>query len=187
MDSIVSAIVSLLSERGGYALLASPLKIGDMTFRFDAALHGSESYGDIVLVSSVSGDVDAVFTRRIVAFTTLLDRRNAAKSVTLILVVRGSIPPTIEVLQETCRVILITPSTSLEAALRPLLRLVLPVADKEIDSTDRLLRQELEPLDEDPLVLALLAAAQKSQEDVQAVLAKEFESAVQFLLPSEEQ
>ena len=58
MDSIVAAVVSKLESRGSYALLASPVKIADMTFRFDAVLLGNEMNGDLVIVQSVAEDGD---------------------------------------------------------------------------------------------------------------------------------
>ncbi len=183
MDSIVAAIVETLESRGDYALLTSPMKIADMTFSFDAMLLGVEKNGDLVIVQSLTEDGGVMVRRRILALVTLLDRQNAMKPVTLVLVVRGTVPTRLDELEQVCRVILVTPSTSLDSALRPLLRLKLPLADKQRLSAETVLMGDLGSLANDPFVLQLISASQSGPEAVKDVLTKEFELAVNPLIP----
>ena len=177
--------MAVLQDRGKYIPLATPLKIGNMTFPFDAALIGPEGYGDIVIVLSLTDEPEVMIRRRLLAFVTLLDRQNAMKSVTLVLIVRGPIPGALEELEQSCRLILITPSTTLESGLRPLFRLILPNQSKEIESADTVLANELESLSNDAFVLMLLDAARKGPDEVRSVLEDAFDSAIATLLSQE--
>lgn len=178
MDRIVQDVLDLLEKAGLYSRLRTPLVLEGMSFAFDAALIGVDGYGGLVVIADVEiGHSENVLRRRLQSFVTLLDREERSIPLTVVMVIRGARPESLHKFAAFARVILVTPSVTVESALQPLLRLALPAERRDVVRTEDVLRGELGKLSEDRLVGDLLRASELSADAVTAVLREAFSRA----------
>src|SRR5262245_6364561 len=128
MDEIISKVTAVLVETGKYQELQSPLKVGDLDFRFESILAGPGERGGLVIVTAFTENVGPSLARRIRGLVTLLDRMGSRRTVSLVVISRGEPSFNVPDIERYCHVVVVRPDLSLERSLRTSLPLVLPTA-----------------------------------------------------------
>ena len=170
---LVKSIVSLLESDGRYVSQPSRLVIDDVAFPCDAALLGpKDEQGQVreqlVVVQATARDETRAVYDQMQALTMILARTGSQRPLTLVLVTPNPTDPALEDFANLCRVIVVPSDgrSDVSDSLRPLLPLNLPSTDQVAVSPEARLKHQLGKRAADPLVSALLHAAQTSDDAV---------------------
>ncbi len=171
--ALVKSIVSLLESRGHYVSQPPRLVIDDVDFPCDAALLGPQDQQGhvrehlVVVQDAVRGGLREVYDQ-VQALTMILARTGSQRPLTLVLVTPDSTKPALNDFVHLCRMIVVPVDgcDDLSVPLRPLLPLDLPLSDQVTTSPEARLKRQLGKRAADPLIAALLHAAQTSDNAV---------------------
>ncbi|MFM9962355.1 MAG: hypothetical protein ACKV2Q_14170 [Planctomycetaceae bacterium] len=174
---LVNSIVTLLESDGHYVSQPSRLVIDDVAFPCDAALlgpkdqHGHVREQLVVVQATATEETRAVYDQ-MQALTMILARTGSQRPLTLVLITPNPADPALDDFANLCRVIVVPSDgrSDMSASLRPLLPLDLPSTDQVASSPEARLKRHLGKRAADPMVAALLHAAQTSDAAVTKVM-----------------
>ena len=171
--TLVNSIVSLLESKGDYVRQPSHLMIDDVDFPCDAALLGPKDQAGhvrehLVLVHVTEPQAMREVYDQTQALTMILARTGSQRPLTLVLVTSNPTDPLLDDFANLCRVIVVPSegTNDVSVPLRPLLPLDLPTPDKMTSTPQARLKRQLGERAADPLIAALLHAAQTSDDTV---------------------
>lgn len=122
-------LIQQILLESGYTPHDEPLRVVDLSFRFDSVLTGPNEQNTLVLVvQQDQPDIDSVH-RRLIRLTRALDRVGSRRPITLVLIGLYSDPFKLERLNELARIITVTPDSKEDEVtklLGPLLPLEIP-------------------------------------------------------------
>jgi hypothetical protein len=171
--ALVKSIVSFLESHGQYVPQPPRLVIDDVDFPCAAALLGPKDQKGqvrehlVVVQEAVRGGIRAVYDQ-VQALTMILARTGSQRPLTLVLVTPDPGDPALNDFVHLCRVIMVRAdgTDDVSVPLRQLLPLDLPLPDQVTTSPEARLKRQLGKLAADPLIAALLHAAQTSDNAV---------------------
>lgn len=162
----VSDVVAVLVEQGGYVATEEPLHVADLSFEFDAVLRGPDGENGLVVILDGRAAALGPLRRRLAAFRTVLERTGVQRPITVALLATGGGSQDFEALRSVCRVVELTPEEDLSKQLRPLLPLKVPKPVEATEPAMEALRIELGRSVKNPLVLDILRASKKGENEV---------------------
>jgi hypothetical protein len=175
MDSDVA--VKALVDRG-YRLVTTPIRVGDVSVDFDAALVGPEDERHLILMQVAPTGASPI-VRRIRALLATLEHAQSTRPVSLVLIADKE-PPYVGQLQRHCPVYWYRPGDDAAVALKALFPLTLPTARTQSRSAEIVLKRRLRALSENALTKALLTAAADSPGRVHETLRKALDKAAEI-------
>ncbi|MBI5759108.1 MAG: hypothetical protein HZA46_11380 [Planctomycetales bacterium] len=171
--ALVKRIVSWLESAGHYVSQQSRLVIDDVDFPCDAALLGpKDQQGPVrehlVIVQAPEREGMRAVYDQVQALTMILARTGSQRPLTLVLVTSDPVDPALSEFDHLCRMIVVPADGGgdVSVPLRPLLPLDLPQSDQVTTSPETRLKRQLGKRAADPLIAALLHAAQTSDNAV---------------------
>jgi hypothetical protein len=169
----VERIVELLAD-AGYRRLAIPLEIAGLRFEVPAALVGTGTTPDLVIVIDTAFDTDERAKNKLESIARALDVVRSKRPLTAILAGPRPRTPILDAMSKVCRVLPIgsmaqgDEETTLRNWLAVLMPLKLPqTSDATADPMNELMQQIGQV---DDIVAELLSAAPRGSEQVEATL-----------------
>lgn len=185
-------VFNILVEEGGYRVLPKPFKVGSQSFDFTHALVAGGRANDLVIVIDLKGDTaDDMVVRKVLALTRALDVLSSKRPVTAVLTSGQPRSETVQTISRVCRVLPIGApfGSSAQDTVRDWLAVLLPLiqppaVDTMLDwETD--LRSAMPSAAKGALIDALIAAASRGKDAVEAVMAEDITCSVSVVLDDE--
>ncbi len=173
----VQRVISTLIE-AGYRELSKPLSIASLPFEFAATLVGGERALDLIVVVDMGAEKDERrLVQRLQSLARALDVMRSRRPLTTILAGPQPSAATLESLSKVCRVLTVGVPTGVSAGqeLRDALAVLLPLP--ELDEMSALadwraeLHRHIPAKEKSGLIDALLPAAERGGEEVEAAFA----------------
>lgn len=185
-------VVEILVGEGGYRALPKPFKVGSQMFDFTHALVAGERANDLVIVIELRGDTaDEVVVRKVLALTRALDVLHSKRPVTAVLTSGQPRSDTVLSISKVCRVLPVGAPVGPDAmaAVRDWLAVLLPLAQPPAVDTvldwEATLRGTVPADAKGALMDAVIAAAPRGKDAVEAVLENNIGEAVRSVLDPE--
>lgn len=172
IEEIIDVLVT-----AGYARLSPTLQIGGATFSFGAILAAEEDDAALTIVADTDQQDLRSLRKDFRAISLSLGRVRSRRPITLVVISEDSGSDLMRDLGLICRLIVVRPGDEAHSALLPLLPLQLPEGAIGGRSAIAELRQELGELQNDPYVIDLMGACQRSSAVVEARSLEEVASA----------
>lgn len=170
-------VVDILTQEGGYRPLPKPFKVGSQSFDFTHALVAGDRANDLVIVIELRGDTaDDAVIRKVLALTRALDVLRSKRPVTAVLTSGQPRADTVHSISKVCRVLSVGAPVGPDAieAVRDWLSVLLPLAQPAAVDTmldwEADLRVATPTVAKGELLEALIEAAPRGTDAVEAVL-----------------
>lgn len=185
MGATPAEAITVFLEQAGYRRLPNPLKIAGLKFSVTAALVGTGTLPDLIIIADTVSDSDDRILGQLGAIARALDTVKSRRPLTAVLAGPRPTTSVMDAISKICRVLPVssTKPEEADAAIRNWLAVLLPLnLPQAIDNIGEPMA-ELEHAvgDEDPFAINVMAASIRGKEAVESLLHQEIAASIEVV------